>query len=252
MNDTHTKTAAVDPEGYDPHEYPPFALTVDIVWLTIRNGRLSVLLIERDGDPYAGCWALPGGFVNIAEDIIDAAARELLEETNLDVLPSGSILEQLATYGTPHRDPRMRVVTVAHLAFSADAPEPTAGSDARNARWWPVDDLDSEGVALAFDHAQILAEGIARARSKLTYTNYALSFVTAPFTISELRSVYEAVWSVKLDPSNFRRRVENNAGFVVADTGKAAPGEAGGRPGNLYKPGVLAVLTNPIEPRTES
>ena len=228
-----------------------FAVTVDIVWLTIRNGRLSVLLIERDAEPGAGCWALPGGSIKPDEDIIDAAERNLLEGVRLAELPSGMRLEQLATYGAPHRHPGVREVAVAHLAFSADAPEPVTADGARPAHWWAIDDLDSEGIELAFDHARILTDGITRARSKLTYTNYALAFVTAPFTLSELRNVYETVWSVALDPSNFRRSVENNPGFVVAvGPSSAASGGRPGRPPKLYGPGTTEILTRPIEPRS--
>src|SRR6187551_1053450 len=87
------------PEGYDPHAYPPFAVTVDLAIFTVRDGDLKVLLIERADDPYAGAWALPGGFVEIDEDIAAAAWRELHEETNIAQFDGH--LEQLGTYGTP-------------------------------------------------------------------------------------------------------------------------------------------------------
>lgn len=224
-----------------------FALTVDVVWLTIRNGRLSVLLVERDADPCATCWALPGGSIRLDEDIADAAERNLVEAGRFGSLPAGMRLEQLATYGSPDRHPGRRNVSIVHLAFSADAPEPVVGSQARPAHWWAIDDLGHEGIDLAFDHATILADGIARARSKLTYTNYALAFVTAPFTLSELRSVYETVWSVDLDPSNFRRSIENNPGLVEA-VGPSPTGGRPGRPAKLYRPGTTEILTRPIEP----
>ena len=112
-------------------EHPPFAVTVDLTVFTIRAGALSVLLVRRGEDPYAGSWALPGGFVEPREDAESAARRELTEETGTDFTGH---LEQLKTYSAPDRDPRMRVVSVAHLAFAPDLPEPSAGSDAADAR----------------------------------------------------------------------------------------------------------------------
>ncbi|ADG75746.1 NUDIX hydrolase [Cellulomonas flavigena DSM 20109] len=169
-----TTVAGVAPTAYDPHAYPPFAVTVDLCVFTERAGALAVLLVERTDAPYAGAWALPGGFVDVDEDVADAAWRELHEETGVERFAGR--LEQLATYGRPGRDPRMRVVSVAHVAFAPDLPEPRAGSDARDARWWDVSALALPGgsggsdasPALAFDHARILADGVARVRTLVT------------------------------------------------------------------------------------
>src|SRR5579859_6368481 len=191
--------------GYDPRAFEPVAVTVDVVTLTIRDGVLTVLLVERGVPPFDGQWALPGGFGRsgpAAEDLDEAAIRELAEETGQRL---GRIhLEQLATYGTPGRDPRMRVVSVAYLVFAPELPEPQAGTDARAAAWVPVGSLGlAEGGGgqrpgttrrLAFDHARILADGLERARAKLEYTPLATAFVAEEFTISELRAVYETVW----------------------------------------------------------
>src|SRR5262245_23627316 len=148
-------------DSYDPRDYPPVAVTVDVVALTIRDARLHVLLVERAAKPYAGRRALPGGFVR--EETLDAAAlRELAEETGLRPGrgPLSRVhLEQLATYGDPGRDPRMRVVSVAYLAFAPSLPEPVGGGDAASAGWVPVD----EAGRLAFDHDRILAAGLDRA-----------------------------------------------------------------------------------------
>src|SRR5436190_17099563 len=129
-----------------------FAVTVDLVVFTIRDERLCALAVKRGGPPYRGRWALPGGFVEENEDLLDAALRELAEETGLTELPMH--LEQLATYGAPGRDPRQRIVSVAHLALAAELPDPAAGTDAAAARWRPVDELLA--ARLAFDHHQIL------------------------------------------------------------------------------------------------
>jgi 8-oxo-dGTP diphosphatase len=227
-----------------------FVVTADVVWLTIRNGRLSVMLVDAGRGSHQSRWSLPSGSVKARESLVDAAERNLIGRLSLADLPPGMRLEQLATYGHPDRTPAPRAVSVAHLAFSARAPEPATSIGSAIARWWAVDELDDEGVELVLDHDTILSDGIARARSKLTYTNYALAFVTAPFTLSELRSVYESVWSVPLDPSNFRRSVENNPGFVEAigpspTAGRGRPG----RPAMLYRPGSSEILVRPIEPR---
>lgn len=234
--------SATAPEGYDPHAYPPFAVTVDLAIFTVRDGALKVLLIERADDPYSGAWALPGGFVDIDEDIPDAAWRELHEETGIERFAGH--LEQLGTYGTPGRDPRMRVVSVAHVAFAPDLPDPEAGSDARTARWFDVDDLDLPGlqgshadadVVLAFDHAIILADAVDRVAAKFEYTPLATSFVPEQFTLGELQHVYEAVWGTRLDRSNFRRWVKDSTGFVHPAAGTDRRRTAGtGRPAALY------------------
>ncbi|MFD1047045.1 NUDIX domain-containing protein, partial [Kibdelosporangium lantanae] len=115
---------------HDAWQIPTVGVAVDLVVLTIRTDQLQVLLVERGVEPYLGKLALPGGFLaSDAEDIDAAASRELIEETGLRA--KNTHLEQLRTYGTPHRDPRMRVVTVGYLAILPDLPEPTAGGDAR-------------------------------------------------------------------------------------------------------------------------
>ena len=210
--------------------YPVFAVTVDVVALTIRDDVLSVLLVRRGGEPFAGRWALPGGFTRREEDLEEAAYRELAEECR--VTRADVVLEQLRTYGAPGRDPRPeRVVTVAWLALGADLPEPTAGTDAAEARWWPVE--EALAMPLAFDHAQILSDGVERARAKLEYSTLATSFCPREFTLRDLRRVYEAVWGGELDRSNFQRKVLGTEGFVQ-DTGRYAEGRRG-RPARLYR-----------------
>jgi len=228
-------------DSYDPGAYAPVAVTVDVVALTIRDGRLHVLLVERGAHPFAGWWALPGGFVQ--QETLDAAAlRELAEETGLR--PGEGVLdrvhlEQLRSYGDPGRDPRMRVVSVAYLAFAPSLPDPRSGGDASGARWVPVD----EARGLAFDHVAILADGLDRARAKLEYTPLATAFVGDEFTIGELRAVYAAVWGEELHAGNFHRKVLSVPGFVES-TGETSTrgGERGGPKPRLYRAGDARLL----------
>ncbi len=232
-------------DPYDPSAYTPFAVTVDLVALTVRAERLVVLLVDRGVEPFRGQVALPGGFVRPREGLLDAARRELAEETGL-ASPAGH-LEQLATYGDPDRDPRMRVVTVAYLVLAPDLPMPTAGSDARGARWAAVDDVLAAGGSagvLAFDHDRILADGIERARSKLEYTPLGAAFCPPEFTVAELRRIYETVWGTSLDPRNFHRKVTGTPGFLVA-TGETTTRD-GGRPAQLYRAGPVRQLHPPM------
>ena len=228
-------------DSYDPAAFAPVAVTVDVVALTIRAGRLHVLLVERGEHPFAGRRALPGGFVQ--DEALDAAAlRELAEETGLRP-GEGALdrvhLEQLRSYGDPGRDPRMRVISVAYLAFAPSLPDPRAGGDASGAFWVPVDEVGE----LAFDHAAILADGLDRARSKLEYTPLATAFVGAEFTIGELRAVYAAVWGEELHAGNFHRKVLSVPGFVES-TGETATraGERGGPKPRLYRAGDARLL----------
>ncbi|MCW2505260.1 MAG: hydrolase [Actinomycetia bacterium] len=217
-------------------EYPPFAVTADLVVFTIRDGELCVLVICRGEEPFAGSWALPGGFVRPGENLDEAAERELIEETSL----GGAVahLEQLGSYGGPDRDPRMRVVTVAYLALVPELPVPVAGGDASDASWRPVRELKPD--SLAFDHARILADGLDRARAKLEYSPLAAAFCQPEFTVADLRRVYEIVWDTELDPRNFHRKVTSVPGFLEP-TGGTTAGERG-RPALLFRRGEATLL----------
>lgn len=228
--------------SYDPSEYPPFAVTVDLVVLTVRDHALHALVIRRGEPPHQGRWALPGGFVSVDESLHRAAARELAEETGLAEPPGH--MEQLASYGNPDRDPRMRIVSVAYLALAPDLPTPRAGGDASAARWSPADQLLAEAKRLAFDHGQILRDGVERARAKLEYSPLAAAFCPTEFTVGELRRVYEAVWGVALDPRNFHRKVTGTPDFLVPTGGSTT--RQGGRPAQLFRRGGATLLNPPM------
>ena len=192
-------------------QYPRPAVTVDLAVFTILDADLKVLLVKRDMVPFKGQWALPGGFVRVreedqGEDLEEAARRELAEETGL---PKGSVyLEQLRTFGKAGRDPRMRVISVAHFALVRPnlAPFVRAGGDVREAEWFSTA-AELPAMDLAFDHDTMLQEAVTRIREDLLRTNIAFELVPQAFSIAELRAVYEVILGRSLDPGNFRRRV---------------------------------------------
>ena len=142
-------------------DYPRIDVTVDVVALTELDDQPHLLLVRRGRAPYAGRWALPGGYLEVDEDLAPAAARELHEETGIALHPRE--LRQLGTYGRPRRDPRGRTVSVAFLAELDQVAEPEGGDDAAHAEWLPlVRVLDD--VELAFDHAEIVRDGLAVSR----------------------------------------------------------------------------------------
>jgi 8-oxo-dGTP diphosphatase len=220
----------------------PVAVTVDLAIFTVRQAELHVLLIRRGKDPFLGAAALPGGYVRPGETLEQAARRELTEETGVN--GDDLHLEQVKTYGHPERDPRGRVITVAYLALGADLPNPHAGTDAQLAEWVPVHRALEDKAELAFDHAEILSDALERARSQLEYTTVATAFCQEPFSVVDLRHVYEAVWGFHLDPSNFRRKV-TRADHFLEPTGEQRSPEIG-RPAALYRRGRAQVLFPPL------
>jgi 8-oxo-dGTP diphosphatase len=222
------------PPGYDASKFPAFALTVDIVILTMGDGVLHVLLVRRGEDPFKGMWAIPGGFKRPDETLDEAARRELSEETGVDV---PSLLTQFGAYGDPGRDPRMNVVTVAYLAVLRDVGAIVAGTDAADAALVPVSDIVEERIELAFDHMRIVRDAIERVRVELEVSGIATAFVGTTFTMAELRTVYEAIWGVQLDAANFRRSIVSEDGWVIATGRTAPPRPGGGRPAELYRAG---------------
>ena len=238
-----TRTNPEVPAGYDPSQFPAFAVTVDIVILTMKAGELHLLLVRRGGAPFEGMWAIPGGFKRPNETLDEAAKRELSEETGVD---AASLLTQFGAYGDPERDPRMNVVTIAYLAVLRDVGTVVAGTDAAEAALVPASDVLDGKIELAFDHLRIVRDAIERVRIELEVSGIATAFVGTTFTMAELRSVYEAIWGVEFDAANFRRSIFATDGWVVPTGRRARPGSAGGRPAELYKAGWAWCHGGPI------
>ena len=210
-------------------DYPKPAVTVDVVLFTVMDAKLNVLLIRRGRDPFAGQWALPGGFVDMGESLDSAAMRELEEETGI----RNVYLEQLYTFGAPNRDPRDRVITVAYYALvdpTQIKPKLTAQGEAEQieeVRWVQMGDMPR----LAFDHDEIVRYAIKRLRYKLEYTAVGFELLPETFTLTELQQLYEVILGEKLDKRNFRRKV------IAMDAVEATKQVRGGshRPAKLYR-----------------
>ena len=176
------------------------ALTVDCVVFGLDEDELRLLLVERGVEPFAGKWALPGGFVELEETLEEAARRELEEETGITRL----YLEQLYTFGDPGRDPRERVVTIAYYALvKLSDHQVQAATDARSAAWFSVADLP----ALAFDHEHIVQVAFARLKGKVRYEPIGFELLPRKFTLSQLQKLYEVILERELDKRNFRKKI---------------------------------------------
>ncbi len=205
------------------YDYPRPSVTVDSVIFGVNNRYLKVLLIKRKDAPFANHWALPGGFVQMGEDLNTAAERELLEETGY--IPS--YMEQLKTYGSVKRDPRGRVITVAYMALvPLQSDMVKAGSDAAEADWWETSNLPD----LAFDHAEIIRDAKQRLRAKITYSPIGFDLLSKEFSLGDLQALYETVLGHGLDKRNFRNKILSTG--LLKDTGKK---NDNARPSKLYK-----------------
>ncbi len=182
------------------YEYARPALTVDCVVFALDEDELKILLIQRALEPYAGSWALPGGFVHVGESPEDAARRELMEETGVKDI----FLEQLYTFGEADRDPREHVVTVAHYALvNLVDHKVQAATDASKAAWFALEDIP----ALAFDHDRILSTALERLRGKVRYQPIGFELLPHKFALRQLQNLYEQVLDRKLDKRNFRKKI---------------------------------------------
>ncbi len=202
-------------------------LAVDVAAFAIGSGRLKILLVRRGVAPHFDAWALPGGFVRAEETLEQAALRELRSETAMDL--GSSHLEQLRAFDDPGRDPRGRVISVAHLAVLAGGLPAVHGGDAVTQAIWH----DAHALPpLAFDHLRIAEHALHRLRIRLEYAQLAFEFLPPSFTLPELQAVYEAVLNRPLDKRNFRKRLLGQSFLEPLAERRSGPG----RPARLYRP----------------
>jgi ADP-ribose pyrophosphatase YjhB (NUDIX family) len=210
--------------GSDSITWPSYPHEVLATVLSVRDGRLSVLLWKRARAPYRGRWALPGGGVEPTERLRDAIARHLAAKVDVREL---AYIEQLATHSAVHRDPRARVLATAYLGLVPSDVQATFPSDTA---WHPVDELP----ATAFDHHFFIDAAIARLRAKLSYTNIGFALAPGEFTIAELRVLFSAALGYEIAPTNLARVLTRR--HVIAATNRtASSGQAGGRPAAVYR-----------------
>ncbi|THH40620.1 NUDIX hydrolase [Neolewinella litorea] len=208
------------------YEHPRPSVTVDVVVFGYDGGsHLKLLLIQRGSEPFQGQWALPGGFVEMDEDLEEGALRELEEETGVKDL----FVEQLYTFGKPGRDPRGRVISVAHYALVNLSNHPAAASsDASRVEWFSLDDLPE----LAFDHDQIIELATSRLRAKVRYQPIGFELLPEEFTLGELQALYETVLGVpEFNKRNFRTRILRTG--ILEEVGRQK--NVAHRPATLYR-----------------
>jgi 8-oxo-dGTP diphosphatase len=221
---------------YDASAFPRPSLAVDIIVLTCPPTGLEVLVLHRTEHPDKGKWTLPGGFVGFDEDLPDAATRLLSAKAGVDDV----WIEQLRTFGTPGRDPRTRVVSVAYIALVPPGTlQPTGATLAPIRVPWegetggPVEVLGDDGpLVLGFDHAEMLGTAVQRLRGKLDYSNVVFSLLPASFTLLRLQQVHEAILGRTVNKDSFRRRML--ASGLLEATGERQR-DVGHRPAALYR-----------------
>ena len=236
------------------------AITVEVrvVVTTVVDGAFQVLLVERTVPPFLGSWELPGGPLQPGEGLEDAAKRELAKAApghDHDVGSRQYHLEQFGAYGDPDpipEDAPERVVSIGYWAIVPGLADTAIGDDAAPRKLFPVALVEGghtgefNEVRLAFNHGQILADAIERARDRLEDTTIAASFCGPELTISELRGVYDAVWSTKLDPGNFQRKVKQTNDFLVSLQRTNHSDDKAGRPAALWSLGSASRLNPPL------
>lgn len=225
--------AARVPEGYHLGDHPRFSVTCDIVIMTMKDREPQVLLVRRRSAPFAGWWALPGGFKHPDETLDQTARRELMEETSFE---APAHLQQFRAYGDPGRDSRDNVVTVAYVAVVTEIAEIAGGSDAVEAALHPISRVVDGTLELAFDHNRIVSEARDFIAEQLETTDLATKFVPTEFSLTQLRNVFESFWGSELDGANFRRNLIEESKLYVRPTkvkGDSTP--QGGRKPILFK-----------------
>lgn len=220
-------------ESYDPNAFERPSLAVDLILTSVVDGAPAVLLHRRSAHPHAGAWALPGGFVGIGESLDDTARRVLREKARME----DAYLEQLYTFGAVQRDPRMRIVSVAHFALlPADrfvaAPGLALARVTATENGMAMAQIEGSVVSLAFDHDAMLDLAIRRLRGKLDWSPVAFALLPERFTLRALQDVYEAILGRSLNKPAFRRRLIDSG--RIAATGERETG-ASFRPAELYR-----------------
>lgn len=200
-------------KGTYTYDYPRPAVTTDCVIFGYDGKELKVLLIERGIEPFKGCWAFPGGFLNMDEDALAGARRELKEETGLE----DAFIEQFHTFSEPGRDPRGRVITIAHYAL-VKIQEVEGGDDAAQARWFPI----GEVPPLAFDHDRILRMAMSRLKERIHFEPVGFELMPDVFTMPQLQNLYEAILEVHFDRRNFASKMLKLG--ILEDTGDRPAG----------------------------
>jgi 8-oxo-dGTP diphosphatase len=221
-------------ETYNPNEFDRPSLAVDITLLTVRERQLEVLIIKRSEHPAKGLWSLPGGFVGINEELDTAAQRILKAKAHLE----HPYLEQLFTFGKPNRDPRMRIISVAHYALVP--PHQLQALEADDVRLAQVrfqkDQieicLENAPIQLAFDHLEMVQMTVQRLRGKLDYAPVGYALLPKKFTLRELQDVHETILGRSLNKDAFRRRMLETGELEA--TGERETG-TGFRPAEFYK-----------------
>jgi len=217
--------------SYDPSAFERPSVTVDVVLLTVQRGALQVLLVKRKEPPFQGYWSLPGGFVGMQESLEQAAERALWDKLNL----SGVFIEQLYTFGSPKRDSRMRIISVAYYALvsaeqlkAAELPQQIALAEVRQ----DGVRVGRKTVKLAFDHAEIVQTALKRLRGKVGYSPVGFELLPEQFTLRQLQEIHQAILGYKLNKDSFRRKMLASGGLEASGLKEAGMGF---RPAELYR-----------------
>jgi len=205
------------------YKYPHPALTADCVIFGFDGMAIKVLLIQRGIEPFKGKWAFPGGFMKIDETAEECAKRELEEETGL----KNTAVEQFHTFSDVNRDPRERVITVAHYAL-VRLSEVKGGDDAASARWFSMNEVPS----LVFDHDRILRMAVNRLKERICFEPIGFELLPEVFTMTELQNLYEAILEVKFDRRNFYNKMLKLGILAEAEP---RPANASRRTPNKYR-----------------
>lgn len=238
-----TRRAIPDDEAeflrtYDASAFERPSVAVDVVPLVIHADALQVVLVERREHPFRGAYGLPGAFLGATESPDAAARRALAAKAGV----AADHVEQLYTFGAPDRDPRGRVLSIAHLAVLRELPALPAGVVACevDVPWdgetgGPAHALRAGArVELAFDHADILGLAVQRIRGKLGWTRIGFGFLPERFTLHQARNVYEILLARRLNKDSFRRSLLANHDLVPTGERQDAVGH---RPAELYRLG---------------